>query len=238
MNKHCSSCGVELLAECSKCSSCGAIQDSFVYKSRIAAATLALFAGIFGGHRFYLGQWWGIFYLLFCWTYIPWLIAFIEGIVFLSTSQKSWNAKYNQGISAGSEKGTVVVIFACLFPAVAILGILAAIALPAYHDYTSRAKLAESHTSANIAMQAVEAYARENQRWPESIHDLEISNSIEVQFVDSIEIDDGVVYVNPSKSIGVSGAVIYVPSSSENGISWSCTESTVEPKYLPQKCRQ
>jgi len=41
-----------------------------------------------------LGQWWGIFYLLFCWTFIPSIIAFIEGIVFLVTDDDAWNAKY------------------------------------------------------------------------------------------------------------------------------------------------
>jgi len=66
-------------------------------KNKVTAAILAFFLGGFGVHRFYLGQVGkGILYLLFCWTPIPWIIAFIDFIVFLATSEKSFNFKYNQ----------------------------------------------------------------------------------------------------------------------------------------------
>ena len=60
----------------------------------MAAGLLALFVGGLGIHRFYLGQWWGLFYLLFFWTFIPAIIAFFEGIVFLCTSDEAWNLRY------------------------------------------------------------------------------------------------------------------------------------------------
>lgn len=66
-------------------------------KNKVTAAVLSFFLGGFGVHRFYLGQIGkGILYLLFCWTPIPWIIAFIDFIVFLTTSEKSFNFKYNQ----------------------------------------------------------------------------------------------------------------------------------------------
>ena len=50
-----------------------------VKKSRIAAALLAFFLGGFGVHKFYLGKiGQGFLYLIFCWTFIPAIIAFIE----------------------------------------------------------------------------------------------------------------------------------------------------------------
>jgi TM2 domain-containing membrane protein YozV len=64
-------------------------------KNRIAAGLLAIFVGGFGIHRFYLGDATGIWYLLFCWTLIPSFIAFIEGIIYLTSDDNSWNAKYN-----------------------------------------------------------------------------------------------------------------------------------------------
>ena len=116
MTKQCPECQTSLEAEQPRCTNCGLIQDSFVYKSRVAAAIMAFSFGLFGLHRFYLGKWWGILYLLFFWTYIPVLISWIEGIVFLCSDQKKWNKKYNQGLSAGSEKGTVLlIIFALVF---------------------------------------------------------------------------------------------------------------------------
>ena len=64
-------------------------------KSRIAAALLAFFLGGFGVHKFYLGSiGWGIVYLLFCWTFIPSIVAFIEFIIYLCTSDEEFAKKY------------------------------------------------------------------------------------------------------------------------------------------------
>ncbi len=90
-----------------------------------------------GLHRFYLGQWWGIFYLLFFWTWIPSLISLVEGIVFLVSNDQKWNAKY------GNTKGSsVVVLIAVAFVVITIIGILAAIAIPAYNSYVEQAQIA------------------------------------------------------------------------------------------------
>lgn len=64
-------------------------------KSRIAAFLLAWLLGGIGGHKFYLnrvGQ--GLLYLIFCWTFIPALIAFIEGIVYLTMNDERFWEKY------------------------------------------------------------------------------------------------------------------------------------------------
>ena len=66
-------------------------------KSKIAAALLAFFLGGLGAHKFYLGKpGMGILYLIFCWTFVPAIIALIEGIIFLTTSDADFNGKYNK----------------------------------------------------------------------------------------------------------------------------------------------
>jgi len=66
-----------------------------VNKSRIVAAILAFFLGGLGIHKFYLGQiGWGIIYLIFCWTFIPSIVAFIEFIIYLCTSDEDFAKKY------------------------------------------------------------------------------------------------------------------------------------------------
>lgn len=65
-------------------------------KSKSTAALLAFFLGGLGIHRFYLGQnVMGILYLVFCWTFIPALIAFIDFFVFIFMSESRFNYKYN-----------------------------------------------------------------------------------------------------------------------------------------------
>ena len=64
-------------------------------KSRTAAILLALFLGGLGFHKFYLGRpGWGVLYLIFCWTFIPSVIALIELIVYISMSDESFRSKY------------------------------------------------------------------------------------------------------------------------------------------------
>lgn len=64
-------------------------------KSKMTAGLLAIFLGCIGVHKFYLGKWvWGIVYLAFCWTYIPAIIGFIEGIVYLASTDDKFVAKH------------------------------------------------------------------------------------------------------------------------------------------------
>jgi TM2 domain-containing membrane protein YozV len=81
-------------------------------KDKTTAALLALFLGGIGVHKFYLGRGGqGIFYLLFFWTFIPAVIAFIEAIVLFTMSQADFNLKYNTGMmlaAAASPQNIVV----------------------------------------------------------------------------------------------------------------------------------
>ncbi len=73
-------------------------------KSRYVAALLAFFLGGFGVHKFYLGKWIGILYFILCWTYIPSIIALIEGILYLVNSEAEFNRKYNKGKGENANK--------------------------------------------------------------------------------------------------------------------------------------
>jgi hypothetical protein len=93
----CRGCGKEIHETAAACPTCGASQRvAGSGKSKVVAGVLALFLGGLGIHRFYLGQWWGIFYLIFCWTFIPMIVAFVEAIVFFVTDDQSWEAQYGK----------------------------------------------------------------------------------------------------------------------------------------------
>jgi TM2 domain-containing membrane protein YozV len=93
---YCRACAQMIDGRAEICPRCGVRQFAATgRKSRVAAALLAFFLGGFGAHKFYLGRiGWGVLYLLFCWTFIPGIVAFIEFIVYLCTSDEAFAAKY------------------------------------------------------------------------------------------------------------------------------------------------
>lgn len=65
-------------------------------KSKLTATILTFFLGGIGIHKFYLGKsTQGILYMLFCWTFIPSLLALFEFFGLLFMSDNSFNMKYN-----------------------------------------------------------------------------------------------------------------------------------------------
>lgn len=70
------------------------INPSWPVKSKVAAGLLGIFLGGFGIHKFYLGKiGMGILYLCFCWTYIPAIVGFVEGIIYLCSNDENFQLK-------------------------------------------------------------------------------------------------------------------------------------------------
>ena len=67
-------------------------------KNKVLAGLLGIFLGAFGAHKFYLGRpILGIIYLLFFWTYIPGIIGFVEGIIYLVSNDENFARKHDKG---------------------------------------------------------------------------------------------------------------------------------------------
>lgn len=104
--KYCADCGAMIKARAEICPKCGIRQSAPPLmsslsqvapngKSKLAAALFGIFLGGFGIHKFYLGKiGMGILYLLFCWTLIPAIVGFIEGILFLVMKDADFIARY------------------------------------------------------------------------------------------------------------------------------------------------
>ncbi len=70
-------------------------------RSKGTAGVLGILLGDFGAHKFYLGEpGLGILYLVFCWTLIPGLIGFIEGLIYLTMSDQDFANRYNRAALA------------------------------------------------------------------------------------------------------------------------------------------
>ena len=72
------------------------INPNWPVKSKVTAGVLALLLGGLGIHKFYLGKiGMGILYIVFCWTFIPALVAFVEGILYLTSSDEQFQLKHH-----------------------------------------------------------------------------------------------------------------------------------------------
>jgi type IV pilus assembly protein PilA len=126
---------------------------------------------------------------------------------------------------------------------VAIIGILAAIAIPAYQDYTIRARVSEGMSLASAAKVAV----AENAASAVAL-DSGWTAPSPTDNVASVAVDDanGQITVTYTAAAG-NGTVIFVPTAGgaalasgtppDDAIEWTCTTGTLEAKYRPANCR-
>lgn len=210
------------------------------YRSRIAATLLAILGGSFGLHRFFLGQWWGIFYIVFCWTMIPTCVSLIEGIVFLSSSQSNWNKKYNPNSQVTQEAGAIVIVLAFLIPFVMLplAGIMLAISLPAYQHYNLQRIVEQADSQAVMLQHKVAQYYAEQQTLPLDNTALNVQRYPASGDIALQDVYEGRIRIEFNSDTGVNGALIYYPSVIDGDVRWDCSDSTLDSVWLPEKCKQ
>ena len=234
---YCVKCGTVIRAGQTKCPKCFTPVTEFSSKSKVTAGLLAFFLGGLGVHRFYLGQWWGLAYLFFYWTFIPSIVSLIEAIVFWSTSQETWDKKYGQ-VPKSSGSFAVVLVVGC-FLLIAVIGILAAIALPAYQDYTYRAKIQSSLPLVTQTREKVAVFIKKTQSLPSDNILVGLPEDISNDVVASINLQDGakleVAYRFPG--LKDKNTIVWVPTNKNGNVIWSCKEGSLLDKYRPSECR-
>lgn len=141
---------------------------------------------------------------------------------------------------------------------IAIIGILAVIALPAYQDYTARAQVSEAITLMEGQKSAVVEYYADKGKWPTKNADAGIAESIKGKYVEAVEIGgDGVITAtmkptdvnNEIKGKTVSltptattttGKGNDAKTTGNGSFTWTCKPGAtngVATKFLPSSCR-
>ena len=121
---------------------------------------------------------------------------------------------------------------------VAIIGILAAIAIPAYQDYTIRSKVSEGLNMASAAKTAVAEYRISMNAFPSTNASAGIATTISSKYVNSVTVgNSGVisVAVNPT-SVGAGGNLTLTPNFQNSAVDWDCS-TTMDTRYVPANCR-
>lgn len=142
-------------------------------------------------------------------------------------------------ITADGGTSAVALIVVIIFVFIPIIGILAAIAIPAYHDYNIRARIAEGLIISTPYRTGVTDYLLKNRKLPQSTIDLEITQDVHSKFIRNIGIENGMIIITFTGINEIEGkSVVYKPSISNNNIIWECRGVNIQPKYLPSKCRE
>lgn len=150
-----------------------------------------------------------------------------------------------------------------LMVVVAIIGILAAIAIPAYQDYTVRAQVTEGLNLASaLKTGMVESFSTSGE-WPQTLAQAGHDAAPAGRYVESVQVADGVILItyggDASTRITADGSntLALTPGVDESGsVVWRCGKAwttaaervtwqgdsaeltTVAPKYLPAPCRE
>ncbi len=140
---------------------------------------------------------------------------------------------------------------------IAIIGILAVIALPAYQDYTARAQVSEAISLMEGQKSAVVEYYADKGAWPTGNTQAGIATSIQGKYVEKVEVGGSGVITAEMKATDVNkeiqgktvsltphattaGATPGAAATANGSFTWTCAPGTtngVDPKFLPSSCR-
>ncbi|HEZ4763927.1 TPA: pilin [Neisseria meningitidis] len=143
---------------------------------------------------------------------------------------------------------------------IAIVGILAAVALPAYQDYTARAQVSEAILLAEGQKSAVTEYYLNHGKWPGNNSDAGVASSstIKGKYVQKVEVNNGVVtatMLSSGVNKEIQGKKLSLWAKRQDGsVKWFCgqpverntaddddvtaaSDKQIDTKHLPSTCR-
>ena len=124
---------------------------------------------------------------------------------------------------------------------VAIIGILAAIALPAYQDYTKRSHVSEGLTLAGAAKASVTEFYSSMGHFPltQTSAGLAPATDIKGNAVNSVTVTPsvGIITIEYNDKVESGKTLILSPTIGTGAVEWKCKVGTIDPKFVPANCR-
>ncbi len=135
----------------------------------------------------------------------------------------------------------VLIIIGVLF--IPIMAILAAIAIPAYQNYSIRTQVSEGAVLTGGAKVGVAEYYSNRGTFPLNNTSAGVASagSIFGKYVSQVAIKAGVItatFGNQANTAIAGDTFVLSPIAIAGSVSWTCTNSTVDQKYLPSSCRK
>ena len=147
--------------------------------------------------------------------------------------------RFPRGVYAASRGFTLVE----LMIVVAIIGILAAVAYPAYQDYLARAQVSEAVSLTSGGKTPMAEYFSAKSIWPSTAND--VMGTVSGRYVSNVTITAGNNTSSPitltarMKGSGINPSVVgkTMELTSTDGKFWSCSGGTIATAYRPATCR-
>lgn len=126
---------------------------------------------------------------------------------------------------------------------VAIIGILAAIAIPQYNDFTARSQMAEALSLGGGLKTAIVEVANQG-AWGDAdsnTNGIPAEAGVAGKYVEKVNVTDGLITATMRNASPVASAVrgktlLISPVSLAGSVQWTCKSTTTAQKYLPKSC--
>ncbi len=126
---------------------------------------------------------------------------------------------------------------------VAIIGILAAVALPAYQDYVTRSQVTEAVSLAGgLKLQVGDVFTDKGtlSAADSATNGIPAATDVSGKYVTQVAVADGLITATLGNDVSAQVAgdtLLLSPITNAGSLQWTCKSSTIAAKYLPAACR-
>ena len=143
-------------------------------------------------------------------------------------------------LSGRGGTSNIILILVLVFGFIIVIGILAAIAIPAYQDYVTRARTTDAAAFGTRAAESVAQYYYQHKQAPSSLEQSGFANALP-QSVKQVSVDaqNGMVTLTLSGGPLDGKTLLMQPSLDANKqITWKCLSQEIQDRQLPRQCRK